>query len=310
MSDFESCKSSLQGDQAENQQLLEESPFFRNRSSSDSIVTMGNKSSSNKTKGRIFNPRPETETPKREPNQSPPAIIQNELVKAASTTSPPSSTSTQEFVDDATKEETVQQQQDLPRFPITIDKSLTSETLFVDVTEEVEDPSSYKDVAHNHTWTCDENVLIPSETSDSINVPDLPLDSNAGTEACSLREVTFSENAASSLSSGLEEQTSDIIDLDVDTSPYATELCTKSLELEHLKFKVRSNTLDKRFLPNNQEKAAFLVTLYRKQSAGPDHLGYLSLEVPNLIFQYVASQKFHILKIYLEKQKSVNYYIL
>lgn len=294
LGDFESCSSSLirAEDQVEGE--LEESPFFRNRSSSDSAV-MGNKSSATKAKGRlILSPR--TETQNQVSNRSPPAVC--ELLNNSSLSSTPQLLANDKDTD---------QQIFCQNSKTFIDKSVTSETLYADIDEpeEGEDPSSYKDIAHNHTWTCDENLLIVSETSDSINVPDLPLDSNTGTETCSLKEILDLENAETpSLSSGLEEQTSDNFEFDADTSPYATELCTRSHELEHLPIKDNLQLLDKKLLAIHK-KSTCLVTLHQQHLAGAQ-LEYLSLEVPDLILHHITASKHHILKIYAEKSKSVS----
>lgn len=302
LGDFESCTSSLREDQVGNE--LDESPFFRNRSSSDSAV-MGNKNSASKPKGRLFNPRPGTENQHQEPNRSPPAVFQSD--ELTNNRSLPSSSQQvqQQLADDEARDQQVQQQIGSPQPKVVIDKSVTSETLYADVDEpeEIEDPSSYKDIAHHHTWTCDENLLIVSETSDSINVPDLPLDSN--TEVCSLREILDLENADTpSLSSGLEEQTSDNFEFDADTSPYATELCSRSHELEHLPIKNSFQPFDKKLLAAHK-KSTQLVTLQQQHFAGAQ-LEYLSLEIPDLILHYIAASKYHIFRIYAEKRKSVS----
>ena len=316
LSDFESCASSIPEDQEQGRSAaneLEESPFFRNRSSSDSAV-MGNNINNNnnhlyrfvilfvignkatKGKGRlVFNPRLGTETQQQhETNRSPPAIFsQNEH----------SSSTQQQLVDDDTRDQEEQQQTSPILSKVVIDKSHTSETLYADVDEpeEIEDPSSYKDIAHHHTWTCDENLLIVSETSDSINVPDLPLDSN-GTETCSLKDVLEFENAGTfSLSSGLEQPTSDNTELDADTSPYATELYSRSHELEHLKFKEHFKPPEKHIL---KEKS---VCLTFQENYTEVKLQYLALEVPDLIPNYIVATRYHILKIYAEKNKSVSF---
>lgn len=294
LGDFESCTSSIPSeDKAVNE--LEESPFFRNRSSSDSAV-MGNKSSASKAKVFGLKPRLQTET-----QQEPPAIIQNELPNNSG-----SSSTQQQLVDDDTSEQQEQQQTSPKLSKAVIDKSHTSETLYADVDEpeEIEDPSSYKDVAHHHTWTCDDNLLIASETSDSINVPDLPLDSN-GTETCSLRDVLDFENAGTfSLSSGFEQPTSDNTELDADTSPYATELCSRSHEIEHFIIKDHFKPPDKEIL-TAEKKSACLVLQHQEHFAG-GKLEYLSLEVPDLILNYIAAARYHIFKIYAEKNKSVS----
>jgi hypothetical protein len=291
LGDFESCSSSIPEDKSGNSEL-EDSPFFRNRSSSESAV-MGNKSSSHKAKGRlVLNPRCGTETEK-EPNLP----FQNEL--------PNNSGSSSTLSDDRTRDQQEQKQNIYPQSlsKVFIGKSTTSETLYADVDEPEEDPSSYQDVAHHHTWTCDENLLIVSETSDSINVPDLPLDSN--NETCSLREVSEFENAGTvSLSSGFEQPTSDNIELDADTSSYATELCSRSNEIEQLQIKDNFQQFDKKFFAKH-EKNSCQVTLQQHLVRG--QLNYLSLEVPSLIFHYAAAAKYHIFKIYAVKNKSVSF---
>ena len=302
LGDFESCTSSIPEDKSGNSEL-EDSPFFRNRSSSESAV-MGNKSSSHKAKGRlVLNPRSGTETAKA---SNPP--FQNEL--------PNNSGSSATLSDDGRYSRTrdqqnEQQQNNSPQLlsKVVIGKSTTSETLYADVDETEEDPSSYQDVAHHHTWTCDENVLIVSETSDSIrdNIPDLPLDSN--TETCSLREVSEFENAGTlSLSSdGFEQPTSDNIELDADTSSYATELCSRSNEIVRLQLKDNYQQFDRKFFAKH-EKSSCQVTSQQYLARG--QLNYLSLEVPSLIFHYAAAAKYHILKIYAVKKKSVSLILL
>jgi hypothetical protein len=294
LGDFESCSSSIPEDKSGNSEL-ENSPFFRNRSSSDSAA-MGNKSSSSqKAKGRLIsNPRVGTENGGTETEKGPNPPFQNEL--------PNNSGSSSTLSDDRTRDQQEQNfsPQRLPK--VVIGKSLTSETLYADVDEPEEDPSSYQDIAHHHTWTCDENLLIVSETSDSINVPDLPLDSN--TETCSLREVSEFENAGTvSLSSGFEQPTSDNIELDADTSSYATELCSRSNEIEQLQIKDNFQQFDKKFFAKH-EKSSCQVTPHQYLARG--QLNYLSLEVPSLLFYYAAAAKYHIFKIYAEKDKSVS----
>lgn len=297
LGDFESCSSSIPEDKAGNE--LEDSPFFRNRSSSESAV-MGNKSSINKAKVRLnLNPRLGTET--QELHRVPQAIAPNEL----SNNSGPSSTPQ---VPADTGDQQEQQQSIIVRSSskVVIEKSTTSETLYADVDEpeEAEDPSSYQDVVHHQTWTCEENLLIVSETSDSINVPDLPLDSNTGTETCSLREVYDIENAGTlSLSSGFEQQTSDNIGLDADTSSYATELCTRSNEIVQSKIKDKFKQLDKQF-STTPEKSACPITYQQHFTRG--QLDYLALEIPNLILHCTIAIKYHILSIYARENKSVS----
>lgn len=301
LGDFESCTSSIRDDHAENE--LGESPFFRNRSSSDSAA-MGNKSSSaTKAKGRlVFNPRPGTETQQhQEPNHSPPAIVQSELPNSS-----PSSTRQQ-----TTEEETGEEEQQIisKLAKTVIGKSTTCETLFADVDEpeEIEDPSSYKDVAHHHTWTCDDNLLIVSETSDSINVPDLPLDSYAATEPCSLREIPDIENAETpSLSSGFEQPTSANFEFDEDTSPYATELCSKSHEIVGFSTKNNNLRLTRKHFPSIRKKSACIETSAHHR-LGEKKLEYLSLEIPDLILHYIVASRIHICKTYAEKKKSVSF---
>jgi len=291
LGDFESCSSSIPEDKSGNSEL-EDSPFFRNRSSSESAV-MGNKSSSSqKAKGRLIsNPRSGTETEKE--LKSP---FQNEL--------PNNNSSSSTLSDDRIRDQQEQLNISLqPLSKVVIGKSVTSETLYADVDEPEEDPSSYQDVAHHHTWTCDENLLIISETSDSINVPDLPLDSN--TETCSLREVSEFENAGTvSLSSGFEQPTSDNIELDADTSSYATELCSRSNEIEQLQIKDNFQQFDKKFFAKH-EKSFCQVTPQQHLARG--QLNYLSLEVSSLLFHYAAAAKYHIFKIYAVKNKSVSF---
>ncbi len=289
LGDFESCSSSIPEDKSGNSEL-ENSPFFRNRSSSDSAA-MGNKSSSSqKAKGRVIsNPRSGTETEKG-PNNPP---FQNEL--------PNNSGSSSTLSDDRTRNQQERNISPQPLSKVVIGKSLTSETLYADVDEPEEDPSSYQDIAHHHTWTCDENLLIVSETSDSINVPDLPLDSN--TETCSLREVSEFENAGTvSLSSGFEQPTSDNIELDADTSSYATELCSRSNEIEQLQNKDNFQLFDKKFFAKHEKSSCQVTT----QHLARGQLNYLSLEVPSLLFYYAAAAKYHIFKIYAVKNKSVS----
>ena len=151
--------------------------------------------------------------------------------------------------------------------------------------------------------------MIVSETSDSIrdNIPDLPLDSN--TETCSLREVSEFENAGTlSLSSdGFEQPTSDNIELDADTSSYATELCSRSNEIVRLQLKDNYQQFDRKFFAKH-EKSSCQVTSQQYLARG--QLNYLSLEVPSLIFHYAAAAKYHILKIYAVKKKSVSLILL
>lgn len=295
LGDFESCSSSIPEDRADNE--LEDSPYFRNRSSSESAV-MGNKSSITKAKGRlILNPRLGTEN--HEPNRSPPAPNQNELPNNSGSSSTP-----QVQADTGDQQE---RHQNIPPHPVpeaVIGKSRTSETLYADVDEpeEAEDPSSYQDVVHHQSWTCDENLLIVSETSDSINVPDLPLDSNTATETCSLRDIYDIENAGNlSLSSGFEPQTSDIIGLDDDTSSYATELCSRSNEIVQSQIKENFKQFDKR-ISTAQEKSACPITDYQHFT----QLDYLALEISNLILHCAVATKYHILKIYTGGRKSVS----
>ncbi|XP_032792017.2 formin-2 isoform X2 [Daphnia magna] len=261
---------------------------------------MGNKSSINKAKVRLnLNPRLGTET--QELHRVPQAIAPNEL----SNNSGPSSTPQ---VPADTGDQQEQQQSIIVRSSskVVIEKSTTSETLYADVDEpeEAEDPSSYQDVVHHQTWTCEENLLIVSETSDSINVPDLPLDSNTGTETCSLREVYDIENAGTlSLSSGFEQQTSDNIGLDADTSSYATELCTRSNEIVQSKIKDKFKQLDKQF-STTPEKSACPITYQQHFTRG--QLDYLALEIPNLILHCTIAIKYHILSIYARENKSAS----
>lgn len=257
---------------------------------------MGNKSSSSqKAKGRLIsNPRVGTENGGTETEKGPNPPFQNEL--------PNNSGSSSTLSDDRTRDQQEQNFSPQRLSKVVIGKSLTSETLYADVDEPEEDPSSYQDIAHHHTWTCDENLLIVSETSDSINVPDLPLDSN--TETCSLREVSEFENAGTvSLSSGFEQPTSDNIELDADTSSYATELCSRSNEIEQLQIKDNFQQFDKKFFAKH-EKSSCQVTPHQYLARG--QLNYLSLEVPSLLFYYAAAAKYHIFKIYAEKDKSVS----
>lgn len=139
---------------------VEDLPFFRDRSSSDSVA-MGNRSSSTvkaKFSNRIPDPRPEGHT-------SPPAINTKHVQESGCTSGTNNSNGAV----------------CLP--PATIVSLTTSESFYVDPVSEFEESSSYKEVAHHHTWTCDENA-IKSEISD--NCTDLPLDH---LETCSLKGI-------------------------------------------------------------------------------------------------------------------------
>lgn len=56
-----------------------------------------------------------------------------------------------------------------------------SETLLAEANHFIdsEETSSYKEVDHHHTFTCEENFRPKSGCSDSVNAPDLPLDTDA-----------------------------------------------------------------------------------------------------------------------------------
>lgn len=193
---FLSCASSLHGD-LDTDEVLEDSNFFRNRSSSDSITVMGNKNSSSSSGSKAhaskrLNPRPGTETK----THPPPAIVQQTKQEPPMLLVLNDSSSSTAVRDTATDE---------TRFPsshpLGIEKSNTVETIYRDIseTEEVQQDlgssskSSYQDVAHHHLFTCDDQLVLAannnhhhhSDDSGSINAPELPLDA----DSCSLQDV-------------------------------------------------------------------------------------------------------------------------
>lgn len=95
-----------------------------------------------------------------------------------------------------------QKQTVLPK--VALVTSVTSETLFAGDGSIDEEDSSYKDAEYER----DENLFPASECSDSVNAPELPLDSNT-VDSFYLKELLDVENATTcSLSSNLDQPTS------------------------------------------------------------------------------------------------------
>lgn len=238
--------------------------FFRGRSSSDSLA-MGNKSSAIiKSRARpAWNPRPETEQPAAQ------------LPEATGCPSSP-----------------CQQQQPA------LEKSPTSETLFVDAgqlidEESSEERSSYKEVAHHHTWTCEDNLIFASEYSDSVNAPDLPFDSNT-TDVGSL---TFDEDARTCLFS-CNLVASEYVP-DDKTSPCSSDFFDRTAEVDLEQVKLLNRQPDK-YLWTNFSSEEYSQHLLRAE--------YLSLETLNS-FPRANKCLFYdsaIVQFYTSKYKSVS----
>ena len=276
----------------ENYATLEESPFFRDRSSSDSVAVMGNKSGKKQKEGRMqdddANESGNKTITKRlsfqTPLKSPPAVA----VQPKPDTDSSSTTEQNNVIEDSLH---LQLQSH-------INKSVTSDTLYKDALEftEVEDPSSYKEVAHHHTWTCDENLLlVASEGSDSINVPELPYEP----ESCSLNGIVLEElENVEPVPSHCEQESCETPQEPVDAS--LTSPKQEPTESE-----------------KSLEPAAVTVLESPSLFTGPKllltskGLDYLNLEVSQFSFSYCSTAKQHILKIYdknlVEGNKLVSY---
>lgn len=159
-----------------------------------------------------------------------------------------------------------QQQTVLPK--ISLVTSITSETLFAGNTSIEEDVSSYKDAENER----DENLLLVSECSDSVNAPDLPLDSNTLDSFCMRFVPEPGAETTCSLSSNLDQLTSECVSNgDTSTGFFAR---THEIGLEEIKL-----------LRNRQRKKqtfSFKSKFLNDQPAFQDvHLEYLALEFPD-----------------------------
>ena len=230
---FESCASSLSNegredyinryDQAEDL----EAPFFRDRSSSDS-VTMGNKSGKKQKDGRADDEAIEIQgsTAGNKANKKLIFLTPGRSPQAVTVQPKPDTDSLGKnvIIDDKNSSH-------LSSTVHHINKSVTSETLYKDAQDftEVEDPSSYKEVAHHHTWTVDENLLVPEEEgSDSINVPELPYEN----ESCSLNGIVLEElENVETVPSSCEQKTIENEELSTESPPSPKQHLTPSLSL-------------------------------------------------------------------------------
>ena len=154
-----------------------DSPFFRERSASDSAA-MGNKESGGG--GKVKGTGQGRTTPRTQV-QSPPAVTTTSNEKDEDVNQQNNSSCRNDQSCDASL---VNHE--------TIPNSATCDSIYAEPNSaEVEESTSYKDVSHNHPFTVDENQ-INLEASD--NIPDLPLDNADSSSQASLKGVQELDN--------------------------------------------------------------------------------------------------------------------
>ncbi len=268
---FESCASSINEDFLDDQDTSLN--FFRDRSSSDSVAVMGNKSSSSGSKAQKrqaaaafaalnsdSNPRPETET-----NSMPPAVQQlvndNSSSAAKRTTNGSSS----------------------------IGKSNTTETIFRDISDADEqqqaDPStrsSYKDVAHHHLFSCEDIICVfpdaQEDDSGSINAPELPLDGvdeSLKEGACRLDDNATESSEVFENGDQLQILPNSVQEEIGPQQQPLVEPHSRSLQLEQLREVATENKEQNQPCPSNSPTKTWTVELGHLSK-----LNFLALEVP------------------------------
>lgn len=286
---FESCASSFHEDDEDVFVLSSDSNFFRDRSSSDSV--MGNKTSSaSKAHKRAVhnNPRPETAETHLEP-QSPEAISQQTKQSAL-------------LGCDSSQQTTT----------TGIEKSATVETIFRDLNSEYDDgqpqdPSSrssfYQDVAHHHLFSCDDIVPVAADDdSGSINnAPDLPLD-NEPCDLVGVEDVILSE--AVKENDKIQENVAHNANIIVEaTQQPPAEPDSRSHELEQ-------QAVDQQF----PQPSITLPCLKSIQTVEPGLLSrfdYLALEIPITLHNsdgHRLAAKLHLVRLYCGRIKFVSFF--